>query len=72
MKGFMAIRKWISESIQGYELRSGDAPTSKDEKQCGVLVLLAGIAEPPAVIKLREHVAALSSSDSPDERGMKK
>ena len=72
MKGFMAIRKWISESIQGYELRSGDAPTSKDEKQCGVLVLLAGIADPPAVIKLRERVAALSSSESADESEMEK
>jgi cell division GTPase FtsZ len=68
MKGFMAIRKWISESIQGYELRSGDAPTSKDEKRCGVLVLLAGIADPPAVLKLRERVAALSSYESPDQK----
>ena len=67
MKGFMAIRKWISESIQGYELRSGDAPTSKDEKRCGILVLLAGIAVPPAVIKLRERVAALPTTESPDE-----
>ncbi|MDR2855857.1 MAG: hypothetical protein LBV40_06885 [Methanomicrobiales archaeon] len=67
MKGYMAIRKWIGESIQGYELRSGDAPTSKDKKNCGVLVLLAGIAVPPAVTKLRERVAALPSDESPQK-----
>ena len=64
MKGFMAIRKWISESIQGYELRSGDAPTSNDERKCGVLVLLAGIDEPPAVLKLRKRAEAFSSDAS--------
>jgi len=68
MKGFMAIRKWISESIQGYELRSGDSPTSKDEKHCGILVLLAGIAVPPAVMKLRERVAALDVAKSADDQ----
>jgi cell division GTPase FtsZ len=64
MKGFMAIRKWISESMRGYELRSGDAPTSGDERACGVLVLFAGIAEPPAVTRLKERAASLSSSES--------
>ena len=71
MKGFMAIRKWISESMKGYELRSGDVPTSGDERQCGVLVLLAGIDEPSAIARLRERAAALlteseHSSESED------
>jgi cell division GTPase FtsZ len=26
MKGYMAVRKWIDESIAGYEMRAGDIP----------------------------------------------
>jgi cell division GTPase FtsZ len=63
MKGFMAIRKWISESMQGYELRSGDSPTSGDGRECGVLVLFAGIADPPAVIRLKERATSLPSAE---------
>jgi cell division GTPase FtsZ len=71
MKGFMAIRKWISENIRGYELRSGDAPTSSDENRCGVLIVLAGIDEPPAVTRLKDRAEttknAVNNTDSENE-----
>ena len=62
MKGFMAIRKWISENIRGYELRSGDAPTSGNENRCGVLVVLAGIDEPPAVTRLKARAETVKNA----------
>jgi tubulin-like protein CetZ len=44
MKGFMAVRKWIDDSINGYELRSGDNPvSSRPGAHVGVLILLAGL-----------------------------
>jgi cell division GTPase FtsZ len=44
MKGFMAIRKWIDDSIDGYELRSGDNPiTARQSPRVSVLIVLSGV-----------------------------
>ncbi len=44
MKGFMAVRKWLDESIDGFELRSGDFPISPRQAQkVSVLIVLSGL-----------------------------
>ncbi len=44
MKGFMAVRKWIDDSIDGYELRSGDSPISaRQGTHVAVLIVLSGL-----------------------------
>jgi tubulin-like protein CetZ len=44
MKGYMAIRKWIDESIAGFELRSGDNPiSSRHSRNISVLILFSGL-----------------------------
>jgi tubulin-like protein CetZ len=53
MKGFMAVRKWIDDSINGYELRSGDSPVSaRHGTHVAVLILLSGLSEIPRVSDL--------------------
>ncbi|HWQ67407.1 MAG TPA: hypothetical protein VN372_11100 [Methanospirillum sp.] len=54
MKGFMAVRKWIDETIDGFELRSGDSPLSAryGAHHIGVLILLAGLSNIPKVQEL--------------------
>jgi len=53
MKGFMAVRKWIDDSINGYELRSGDSPVSaRHGSHVAVLILLSGLNEIPRVSEL--------------------
>lgn len=45
MKGFMAVRKWIDDSIDGYELRSGDSPVSaRQGTHVAVLIVLSGLS----------------------------
>ena len=52
MKGYMAIRKWIDESIAGYELRSGDNPiSSRHTNRVSVLILFSGL---PTVTRIQE------------------
>ena len=44
MKGFMAVRKWIDDSIDGYELRSGDSPcAARQGTHIAVLIVLSGV-----------------------------
>lgn len=44
MKGYMAVRKWIDESIDGYEMRSGDNPISpRHGSYVSVLIVFAGL-----------------------------
>jgi len=44
MKGYMAIRKWVDESIAGFELRSGDNPiSSRHSRNVSVLILFSGL-----------------------------
>jgi tubulin-like protein CetZ len=53
MKGFMAVRKWIDDSINGYELRSGDSPiSSRHGSHVAVLIVLSGLSEIPRVSEL--------------------
>ncbi len=53
MKGFMAVRKWIDDSINGYELRSGDSPVSaRHGSYVAVLILLSGLSEIPRISEL--------------------
>lgn len=52
MKGYMAVRKWIDESIDGYEMRSGDNPLSaRQENTVSVLIVFAGL---PMVNRVQE------------------
>ncbi len=57
MKGFMAVRKWIDDSINGYELRSGDSPVSaRHGTHVAVLIVLAGLNEIPRVSELDQLI----------------
>lgn len=61
MKGFMAVRKWIDDSINGYELRSGDNPvSSRPGAHVGVLILLAGLT---SIARVSELDQALISEE---------
>lgn len=52
MKGFMAVRKWIDDSMDGFELRSGDSPVSaRHGTHVAVLIILSGLGE---VTRVRE------------------
>jgi hypothetical protein len=47
------VRKWIDDSINGYELRSGDSPVSaRHGTHVAVLILLSGLSEIPRVSDL--------------------
>ena len=57
MKGFMAVRKWIDESIDGFELRSGDNPiASRYASHVSVLILLSGVRAVQRVQELDQLV----------------
>nr|WP_319538913.1 hypothetical protein [uncultured Methanospirillum sp.] len=57
MKGFMAVRKWIDDSINGYELRSGDSPISaRHGSHVAVLIVLSGLNEIPRVSELDQLI----------------
>ncbi|MDD1724486.1 MAG: hypothetical protein LUQ07_05090 [Methanospirillum sp.] len=56
MKGYMAVRKWIDESIDGYEMRSGDNPiSSRHGGYVSVLIVFAGLREITRVQELSER-----------------
>ncbi len=56
MKGYMAIRKWIDESINGFELRSGDLPLSpRQSPHISVLIVLAGVTRVDRVADLERR-----------------
>lgn len=57
MKGFMAVRKWVDDSINGYELRSGDSPVSaRHGTHVAVLIVLSGLNEIPRVSELDQLI----------------
>ncbi|MDD1727916.1 MAG: hypothetical protein LUQ50_02460 [Methanospirillum sp.] len=57
MKGFMAVRKWVDDSINGYELRSGDSPVSaRYGTHVAVLIVLSGLNEIPRVSELDQLI----------------
>ncbi|PWR73558.1 tubulin/FtsZ family protein [Methanospirillum stamsii] len=52
MKGYMAVRKWIDESIDGFEMRSGDNPVSaRYMNHVSVLILFSGL---PTVTRVQD------------------
>jgi cell division GTPase FtsZ len=63
MKGFMAVRKWIDDSIDGYELRSGDNPLStRQGTSVGVLIILAGLGTVARVEELDQRITEKTST----------
>jgi cell division GTPase FtsZ len=67
MKGFMAVRKWIDDSINGYELRSGDSPISaRQGTHVAVLIVLSGLGTVTRVDELDNLLPAKKKSDSSD------
>ncbi|MFH0967382.1 MAG: hypothetical protein V1862_06840, partial [Methanobacteriota archaeon] len=57
MKGFMAVRKWIDDSIDGYELRSGDSPcAARQGTHIAVLIVLSGLGYLPRLLELDKLV----------------
>ena len=57
MKGFMAVRKWIDDSIDGYELRSGDNPvTARQAARVSVLIVLSGLQRVDRVEELNRLI----------------
>ncbi|QVV88742.1 tubulin/FtsZ family protein [Methanospirillum sp. J.3.6.1-F.2.7.3] len=56
MKGYMAVRKWIDESIDGFEMRSGDIPVSpRDANRVSVLIVFSGLRTVTRVQDLYER-----------------
>lgn len=56
MKGFMAVRKWIDESISGFEMRAGDIPvSSRQAGRVSVLILFSGLKTVTRVQELYER-----------------
>lgn len=54
MKGYMAIRKWIDESIDGYEMRSGDNPLpARYSNYVSVLIIFSGL---PTVTRVQDLI----------------
>ncbi|NLV25955.1 MAG: hypothetical protein GXY48_02105 [Methanomicrobiales archaeon] len=52
MKGYMAVRKWIDESIDGFEMRSGDNPVSaRIMNSVSVLIIFSGL---PTVTRVQD------------------
>jgi cell division GTPase FtsZ len=65
MKGFMAVRKWIDDSIDGFELRSGDSPISaRYGASVTVLILLAGLGNVTRVEELDRLLPRKNQGDS--------
>lgn len=57
MKGFMVVRKWLDESIAGYELRSGDYPiSSRYGNHVAVLIVLSGLTSVTRVQELNKYL----------------
>lgn len=64
MKGFMAIRKWIDDSIDGFELRSGDNPVSaRQSTHISVLIILSGVRTVARVDELDQLLPPPPSRD---------
>ena len=56
MKGFMAVRKWIDESIDGFEMRAGDIPvSSRQSARVSVLIIFSGLKTVTRVQELCER-----------------
>ncbi|HOJ96797.1 MAG TPA: tubulin/FtsZ family protein [Methanospirillum sp.] len=56
MKGYMAVRKWIDESIDGYEMRAGDIPvSSRQANRVSVLIVFSGLKTVTRVQELYER-----------------
>lgn len=56
MKGYMAVRKWIDESIDGFEMRSGDIPvSSRHANRVSVLIVFSGLRTVTRVQDLYER-----------------
>jgi len=56
MKGYMAVRKWIDESIAGYEMRAGDIPvSSRHANRVSVLIVFSGLKTVTRVQELSER-----------------
>jgi len=56
MKGYMAVRKWIDESIDGYEMRAGDIPvSSRRANRVSVLIVFSGLKTVTRVQELYER-----------------
>lgn len=52
MKGYMAVRKWIDESIDGFEMRSGDNPIpARYMNHVSVLIVFSGL---PMVTRIQD------------------
>jgi tubulin-like protein CetZ len=56
MKGYMAVRKWIDESIDGFEMRSGDNPIpSRYSNRVSVLIAFSGLSTVTRVQDLHDR-----------------
>lgn len=56
MKGYMAVRKWIDESIDGFEMRAGDIPvSSRQSNRVSVLIVFSGLKTVTRVQELYER-----------------
>ncbi|HOL40259.1 MAG TPA: tubulin/FtsZ family protein [Methanospirillum sp.] len=56
MKGYMAVRKWIDESIDGYEMRAGDIPvSSRRANRVSVLIVFSGLKTVTRIQELYER-----------------
>ncbi len=56
MKGYMAVRKWIDESIDGFEMRAGDIPiSSRQSARVSVLIIFSGLKTVTRVQELYER-----------------
>jgi tubulin-like protein CetZ len=56
MKGYMAVRKWIDESIDGFEMRSGDNPIpGRFSNRVSVLIVFSGLSTVTRVQDLHER-----------------
>lgn len=56
MKGYMAVRKWIDESIDGFEMRAGDIPVpSRQSNRVSVLIVFSGLKTVTRVQDLYER-----------------
>jgi len=66
MKGFMAVRKWIDDSINGWELRSGDSPcTARQGTHVAVLIILSGLENLPRIQELDRLLPEKPKTPSP-------
>jgi len=56
MKGYMAVRKWIDESIDGFEMRAGDIPvSSRHANRVSILIVFSGLKTVTRVQDLYER-----------------